>query len=197
MSAGFLTPTKLSPHEEEFVVVEEAGCIPLPDLLALDMSIPPANLFLQFNILHPYLSLHHLDYFTTMNKMNTKLFCTTHLMRSMMKENQQSGTPNANSELDMSAEEEDISQPITTNSLSYLKRSSAAQTVTNPIGYTIGATNALFKQRLRLLNDLDAFVSDVDVEIIDAASSAAAETSPVDETQGTTLKKQNSRHPVH
>ena len=44
----------------------------------------PFNLFSEFNILHPYLSLYYLDYFTMINKMNTKLYCTTALMMSMM-----------------------------------------------------------------------------------------------------------------
>ena len=55
----------------------------LEDLLQVDFGMP-FNLFSEFNILHPYLSLYYLDYFTMINKMNTKLYCTTSLMLSMM-----------------------------------------------------------------------------------------------------------------
>ena len=59
--------------------------IQLSELLQIDFGMP-FNLFSEFNILHPYLSLYYLDYFTMVNKMSTKLFCTTSLMMSMMTE---------------------------------------------------------------------------------------------------------------
>ena len=56
----------------------------LEDLLAIDFGMADFNLFSHANILHPYLSLYYLDYFAAISKMNTKLYCTTSLMLSMM-----------------------------------------------------------------------------------------------------------------
>ena len=128
--------------------------IDIGELLQVDFGMP-FNLFNEFNILHPYLSLYYLEYFSAINKMNTKLYCTTALMMSMMKDN--------NNKVEETNDQE-TSSPVNA------EPGSGIGSVTSPIqpqqptqfGYTIGATNILFKQRL--YDDLDAFVDEIDID---------------------------------
>ncbi|RNA31247.1 late secretory pathway AVL9-like protein [Brachionus plicatilis] len=119
--------------------------VQLTDLLEINFGMP-LFLFNEFNILQPYLSLHNLDYFMTINKMNTKLYCTTALMMNMMKENRKSQFI----EDEMSEEPKECAEPVKKNEL-------------KSVGYTIGATNILFKQRL--YDDLDAFIDDCEIDL--------------------------------
>lgn len=58
-----------------------------------------------------------------------------------------------------------ISSSATTSELSFdpTRPKESAAELNNPLGYTIGATNALFKQRL--YDDLDAFIDETDVDM--------------------------------
>lgn len=114
----------------------------------------PLPLFNEFNTLHPYLSLYYLDFFTAINKMNTKLFCTTTLMMSMMKAANQ-----ANKRDDEVNDDSGLSSTTAGDSAFDPAR---PKDLNNPVGYTIGATNILFKQRL--YDDLDAFIDETDVD---------------------------------
>jgi hypothetical protein len=130
------------------------------DLLDIDFGTP-FNIFNEFNILHPYLSLYYLDYFTGINKMNTKLYCTTALMMSMMKDNREDPPANKDAEPD---EDEEYQQTVdaSTGGKSHPPRKTSQVEPTN-IGYTIGATNVLFKQRL--YDDVDAFIDELDIDM--------------------------------
>lgn len=134
----------------------------------------PLPLFNEFNILHPYLSLHYLDYFTAANKMNTKLYCTTTLMMSMMSANSNSGSNGARPTIENGAKRNGESHTnatsggdATTDTAAFAANTfDPTRNDTNPnapFGYTIGATNVLFKQRL--YDDLDAFVDETDVDL--------------------------------
>ncbi|CAF0935451.1 unnamed protein product [Brachionus calyciflorus] len=125
---------------------EKLGDLQLTDLLEIEFGMP-INIFNEFNILHPYLSLYYLDYFMTMNKMRTKLFCTTTLMMNMMKENRQSRLIEDEETVEIEKPTIPIKKP---------------KEPTN-VGYTIGATNVLFKQRL--YDDLDAFIDDCEIDL--------------------------------
>lgn len=161
--------------------------INIEDLLKLDFGMP-LKLFSQFNILHPYLSLYYLDYFTMINKMNTKLYCTTTLMMSMM--SQANSTVNSNNNKEQKNSNEslaldggDSSESVTYSSSSILSSTSASATSapgtygssssscsfkqnqqqsSTSYGYTIGATNILFKQRL--YDDLDVFIDETNID---------------------------------
>lgn len=127
-------------------VAEKQVDVQLTDLMEVNFGMP-LFLFNEFNILHPYLSLYNLDYFMTINKMNTKLYCTTALMMNMMKENRKS----QHIEEDLSIEDKKCdSEPTKKEQL-------------KSVGYTIGATNILFKQRL--YDDLDAFIDDSEIDL--------------------------------
>lgn len=144
-----------------------SGEIQLADLLDHPFGMP-LPLFNEFNTLHPYLSLYYLDYFTAINKMNTKLYCTTTLMMSMMKAaNQGSKNRSDDQEEGADANEESGAASSTiggndSTGLSY-NPNRKVQDFNTPLGYTVGATNALFKQRL--YDDLDAFVDETDVDL--------------------------------
>jgi hypothetical protein len=140
------------------------------DLLDIDFG-SPFNVFNEFNILHPYLSLYYLEYFTMINKMNTKLFCTTALMMSMMKDNKENGGNNSNdAEKEVENDDEESSYIAPQSGglhTGNLRNGQPRKTTDNKpepvqIGYTIGATNALFKQRL--YDDLDAFIDEMDID---------------------------------
>lgn len=143
----------------------------LEDLLQIDFGMP-FNLFSEFNILHPYLSLYYLDYFTMINKMNTKLYCTTSLMLSMMNA-AHTESKEANENNDQQEVGSNTSSMISSSgssSYSYQTsrpgadpRQAAAAAPKPTIGYTIGATNALFKQRL--YDDIDVFVDETSIDI--------------------------------
>jgi hypothetical protein len=194
----FSTPNQnnISPKSQSF--------FQLTELLDVDFGMP-LNLFNQFNILHPYLSLYYLDYFNAINKMNTKLYCTTALMMSMMKgggaanggnnsgigtnskssiaspspaqteplevaSNNESGNftmssitsvsplvaPSSNSSTNLSPNNNNNTN--TSQNQAGLLQSSPTQ-----YGYTIGATNILFKQRL--YEELDAFIDETEVDL--------------------------------
>lgn len=161
----------------------------LTELLDVDFGMP-FNLFNQFNILHPYLSLYYLDYFNAINKMNTKLYCTTALMMSMMKASNGGNTKSpTQSPLPVQSETSDgtnsnesgnftmssnTSTPpplaLSSNSSSNLSPNTASQnpnvllqSTPTQYGYTIGATNILFKQRL--YEELDAFIDETEVDL--------------------------------
>lgn len=146
---------KLLSEQSNDAMASQINEIQFNDLLDIDFGAP-FNIFNEFNILHPYLSLYYLDYFSGINKMNTKLYCTTTLMMSMMKDNKENGgTELAEDEVDV--EESGASSgnlPI---------KSSATEPESTNIGYTIGATNILFKQRL--YDDLDAFIDELDIDL--------------------------------
>lgn len=134
------------------------GEIQLAELLDHEMGMP-LPLFDEFNVLHPYLSLYYLDYFTAINKMNTKLFCTTTLMMSMLTQNSQKSREEQQGE-----EVVDTESGTTVPAAAPFDPTRPRQADVNcPLGYTIGATNALFKQRL--YDDIDAFVDEVDVDL--------------------------------
>lgn len=126
-------------------VADKQTEVQLTDLLEINFGMP-LTLFNEFNILHPYLSLYNLDYFMTINKMNTKLYCTTALMMNMMKENRKSQYI----EDEVSEEPKKCPEPVKKDEL-------------KSVGYTIGATNILFKQRL--YDDLDAFIDDCEIDL--------------------------------
>ena len=127
------------------------------DLLEIDFGCPGRDIFNEFNPLHPYLSLYYLDYFTGISKMQTKLYCTTALMMSMMKENKEGAAERVVvQERDQGPEEEQ-------SSLNHASRNTTQEATATSIGYTIGATNALFKQRL--LDDVDAFIDEIDIDL--------------------------------
>lgn len=146
----------------------------LEELLNVDFGMP-FNLFSEFNILHPYLSLYYLEYFTMINKMNTKLYCTTSLMLSMM------NAANAEPEAEPEDKQEHAENGNFSNSSSIASSSGSSTSYSNPypmnrrpapgkssnepltIGYTIGATNVLFKQRL--YDDIDAFIDETSIDI--------------------------------
>jgi hypothetical protein len=139
------------------------------DLLDIDFGTPFA-IFNELNLLHPYLSLYYLDYFTGINKMNTKLYCTTALMMSMMKDNRED--PAAADRDDHDAQLDEAAQELEQNETGLggrhhhqppPRRSSQQTQEPTNIGYTIGATNALFKQRL--YDDVDAFVDELDIDL--------------------------------
>ena len=122
----------------------------LSEFLDMDFGMP-FNLFNEFNVLHPYLSLYYLEYFTMINKMNTKLYCTTSLMMSMLKEKPKEAVQEA--EVDTSESNETSTAPA---------QASTSNQPTN-FGYSVGATNILFKQRL--YEELDAFIEESDVDL--------------------------------
>jgi hypothetical protein len=135
------------------------------DLLDIDFGTP-FNIYNEFNILHPYLSLYYLDYFTGINKMNTKLYCTTALMMSMMKDNREDPSAADKDAAQLDDDEEQYNQTVESGgnrgNNPPRRTSQVAQEPTN-IGYTIGATNALFKQRL--YDDVDAFIDELDIDM--------------------------------
>ena len=162
----------------------------LTELLDVDFGMP-FNLFNQFNILHPYLSLYYLDYFNAINKMNTKLYCTTALMMSMMKggasgmnakspslsplpaqSETSEGTNNNESGNFTMSSNTSTPPPLTlsSNSSSNISPNTSSQnhnvllqSTPTQYGYTIGATNILFKQRL--YEELDAFIDETEVDL--------------------------------
>lgn len=139
-------------HETDNSLKHKETEIQLSELLQHDFSMP-LNIFNEFNILHPYLSLYYLDYFTMINKMSTKLYCTTALMMSMMKDNKNEDSTN----------KRDANQPIETEVTSDAFDPYKKPREPTSIGYTIGATNVLFKQRL--YDDLDAFIDETDIDL--------------------------------
>ncbi len=187
----FSTPNQnnISPKSQSF--------FQLTELLDVDFGMP-LNLFNQFNILHPYLSLYYLDYFNAINKMNTKLYCTTALMMSMMKggggnggnnsgigtnaksplpapieslegaSNNESGNFTMSSTTSVSpqvAPSSNSSSNLTPNNNTNTSQNQAGLLQSSPTqyGYTIGATNILFKQRL--YEELDAFIDETEVDL--------------------------------
>jgi hypothetical protein len=124
----------------------------LSEFLDMDFGMP-FNLFNEFNVLHPYLSLYYLEYFTMINKMNTKLYCTTSLMMSMLKEKPKEAVQEA----EVASESNETSASSTAPA--------QANTPNQPtnFGYSVGATNILFKQRL--YEELDAFIEESDVDL--------------------------------
>jgi hypothetical protein len=150
-----------SRHRQEGGVGVGGGEIQLAELLDHEMGMP-LPLFDEFNVLHPYLSLYYLDYFTAINKMNTKLFCTTTLMMSMLTQNsQKSREEQQGGEEVVDTESGTTGVPPAAAPFDPTRPRQAD--VNCPLGYTIGATNALFKQRL--YDDIDAFVDEVDVDL--------------------------------
>jgi len=148
--------------EEETSNNNNKKSINIEDLLKLDMGMP-LKLFSQFNILHPYLSLYYLEYFTMINKMNTKLYCTTTLMMSMMSE--ANNNNNNNKSTDESIDDSiDFNSTSSSNNSSFnpYKQQQQQQQQTS-YGYTIGATNILFKQRL--YDDIDVFIDETTIDM--------------------------------
>lgn len=143
--------------------------LPVEDLLQIDFGMP-YNLFSQFNILHPYLSLYYLDYFAMINKMSTKLYCTTSLMLSMMSQanvaeeepnKEEIGVSSGTSSMGSTASESNGGQRSVTGQQA--KWNPTQQKPQLNIGYTIGATNVLFKQRL--YDDIDVFVDEATIDL--------------------------------
>ena len=154
------TPSSTGSRHRQEGGVSGGGEIQLAELLDHEMGMP-LPLFDEFNVLHPYLSLYYLDYFTAINKMNTKLFCTTTLMMSMLTQNSQKSRDEQQGGEEVVDTESGTNVPPTSAPFDPTRPRQAD--VNCPLGYTIGATNALFKQRL--YDDIDAFVDEVDVDL--------------------------------
>lgn len=104
--------------------------------------------------------------------MNTKLYCTTTLMMSMMKASTNSeggvsrkedgGNANGGGSGENGHNENENGGENNATVHSLYDPTKPKQPELNPVGYTIGATNVLFKQRL--YDDLDAFIDEADID---------------------------------
>jgi hypothetical protein len=75
---------------------------------------------------------------------------------------------------------EDETATTSSSSPFSLPKKSTSETETNPFGYVIGATNILFKQRLA--GELDAYINESDIEIMENSLSSTSTSSTDDKT---------------